>query len=254
MAWRWIPPITADGSLQMAIDSWMFQQLLAGGPPMLRLYRWSRPTVSLGRHQQRWPAHWRRLQEQGQIDLVRRPTGGRAVLHAGAITYALVQRSQQRRRGDAYRHACQWLQLAFANVGEPLHFGAAAAASLQQRSNCFGTATTADLVTSSGSKRIGSAQCWQGEVMLQHGSILLDPPAGLWQELFGVVPPALAALPVTWAQWERCLRDAARDGLCGGALMAGCLSPKEWGAVLALQRSPLASTTRATEASPMPRG
>ena len=42
----------------MAIDGWMLKQLQLGGPSMLRLYRWSAPALSLGRHQQRWPEHW----------------------------------------------------------------------------------------------------------------------------------------------------------------------------------------------------
>ena len=78
-AWRWLAPLTADGATQMAIDQWMLDQLVAErSGPMLRLYRWSRPTLSLGRHQQQLEPHWLELAEAGQIQLVRRPTGGRA--------------------------------------------------------------------------------------------------------------------------------------------------------------------------------
>jgi lipoate-protein ligase A len=215
----------------MAIDRWMLQQLLAGGPPVLRLYRWSVPALSLGRHQQRWPAPWR----DEPLELVRRPSGGRAVLHAGELTYALAFTPQTRDREAVYRHCCQWLQQALAQAGEPLHFGQASPAAAAQRSSCFATATAADLVSARGAKRIGSAQLWHGPALLQHGSLLLDPPAALWQRLFQADPPELAPLPWSAAQLEQQLRRAAAEHLCGGELLSQTLSPQEWAAVRALE-------------------
>lgn len=215
----------------MAIDRWMLQQLLAGGPPVLRLYRWSAPALSLGRHQQRWPAPWR----DEPLELVRRPSGGRAVLHAGELTYALVFTPQTRDREAVYRHCCQWLQQALAQAGEPLHFGQASPAAAAQRSSCFATATAADLVSARGAKRIGSAQLWHGPALLQHGSLLLDPPAALWQRLFQADPPELAPLPWSAPQLEQQLRRAAEEHLCGGELLSQTLSPQEWAAVRALE-------------------
>jgi lipoate-protein ligase A len=215
----------------MAIDRWMLQQLLAGGPPVLRLYRWSAPALSLGRHQQRWPAPWR----DEPLELVRRPSGGRAVLHAGELTYALVFTPQTRDREAVYRHCCQWLQQALAQAGEPLYFGQASPAAAAQRSSCFATATAADLVSARGAKRIGSAQLWHGPALLQHGSLLLDPPAALWQRLFQADPPELAPLPWSAAQLEQQLRRAAEEHLCGGELLSQTLSPQEWAAVRALE-------------------
>ena len=215
----------------MAIDRWMLQQLLEGGPPLLRLYRWSAPSLSLGRHQQRWPAHWR----GAGVELVRRPSGGRAVLHAGELTYALVLRPEQGDRAAVYRHCCHWLQEALALAGEPLQFGEVSPAAAAQRSSCFATATAADLVSASGAKRIGSAQLWHRGALLQHGSLLLDPPVPLWQELFGADPPPLAPLAWSADQLEQQLRQAAEQHLCGGALIAQPLSPAEWEAVRALE-------------------
>ena len=215
----------------MALDRWMLQQQLAGGPPMLRLYRWSVAALSLGRHQQRWPAAWR----EEAVELVRRPSGGRAVLHAGELTYALVFRPPTRDRKAVYRHCCQWLQQALAQAGEPLQFGQASPAAAAQRSSCFATATAADLVTTSGAKRIGSAQLWHGPALLQHGSLLLEPPAALWQRLFQVDPPALVPLPWGPEQLEQQLRLAAEEHLCPEGLIAQPLSPEEWAAVRALE-------------------
>ena len=215
----------------MALDRWMLQQLLAGGPPMLRLYRWSVPALSLGRHQQRWPSAWR----QEAVELVRRPSGGRAVLHAGELTYALVFRPPTRDREAVYRHCCQWLQQALAQAGEPLQFGQASPAAAAQRSSCFATATAADLVTTRGAKRIGSAQLWLGPALLQHGSLLLEPPAALWQQLFQADPPALAPLPWGPEQLEQQLRQAAEEHLCPEGLITQPLSPDEWAAARALE-------------------
>lgn len=258
VAWRWIPLITADGASQMALDAWLLEELVAGrSGPVLRLYRWSRPTLSLGRHQQRLEPHWLELAAAGQLDLVRRPSGGRAVLHGGELTYALVQRPASSRRLEAYSQACGWLQLAFARAGQPLQFGAASAVAAGRQSNCFASSTSADLVDATGCKRIGSAQLWRGPLLLQHGSLLLAPPPQLWRQVFGEDPPALPALPWSAAELEQQLRQAAAEQLCAGPLLDQPLSPDEWQAVQAgrgVYASPLASIARATGASIIPSG
>jgi lipoate-protein ligase A len=219
--WRWIPPLLADGARQMAIDGWMLEQLAGGAPPMLRRYRWSRPTLSLGRHQSRLEPHWPALQQAGLIDLVRRPSGGRAVLHAGELTYALAWRPPSQRRQEAYGLSCRWLQAAFAGLALPLQFGTVAAAEARGRASCFASGTAADLVHANGAKRIGSAQLWRGPALLQHGSILLAPPAALWQQVFSEPPPALPPLPpgLSAGALETLLRQAAEEHLCRAPLL-----------------------------------
>jgi lipoate-protein ligase A len=237
--WRWIPPITAPGATQMAIDRWLLDQVAAGADPCLRLYRWSTPTLSLGRHQRRIEPHWQALAEQGRITLLRRPSGGRAVLHAGELTYALACRPASPQRQRAYRACCQWLLEAFAQLGVPLQWGGGPAGGrfveAQGRSSCFATATGADLIHADGAKRIGSAQLWRGGLVLQHGSLLLDPPADLWQAVFGGPPPALAPLPTGGDGLEALLRRCAEAALCGGALRERPLAPEEWGQIEALE-------------------
>lgn len=259
--WRWIPPIQADGPTQMALDRWMLDQLAAGAAPMLRLYRWSRPTLSLGRHQHRLDAHWPGLVDADVLDIVRRPSGGRAVLHAGDLTYALVCRPGSQRRPQAYAEACRWLCEAFAQLGQPLRIGASSAAASAAasppdhgRSSCFASSTAADLVHANGAKRIGSAQLWQGPFLLQHGSLLLSPDAGLWQRVFGDAPPCLPPLTLQGAELEALLVASAQQHLCAGGLREQPLSAAEWQAVRARQASSPACIDRATGASPMPRG
>ncbi|MEB3351581.1 MAG: lipoate--protein ligase family protein [Cyanobacteriota bacterium] len=209
---RWIPPLVLGGAWQMAIDGWLHER----GQAMLRVYRWSRPTLSLGAHQQRLPAHWWALQEQGLIELVRRPSGGRAVLHSGDLTYALVWPDPPGRRLEAYAEACRWLQAAFAELGQPLQLGrepARGAAGGRRGGNCFASGTAADLVHPDGSKRIGSAQYWRRGVLLQHGSIQLAPDRRLWRDLFGDDPPPLAPLPLAGQDLEDLLRRCASQHL-----------------------------------------
>ena len=119
------------------------------------------------------------------LSLVRRPSGGRAVLHAGDLTYALVGSSFQGRRREVYERLCQFLIQGFKTLGMPLVMGQAGRGYIHQP-NCFGTATAADLVqVDTGAKLIGSAQLWREGALLQHGSILLRPEKALFEQVFG---------------------------------------------------------------------
>lgn len=195
------------GVWQMACDDWLLEQ----GLPAFRLYRWCRPTLSLGFHQRRLPHHWLELARSGVIELVRRPSGGGAVLHGFGLTYALIWPAPPAGRAEAYRQACQWLQLAFAELGQPLRFGDAPAA--LGAANCFASSTAADLVDAAGHKRVGSAQLWRRGQLLQHGEILLNPPPQLWHDLFGGAAPELAPLPLTETALEAQLLAAALQAL-----------------------------------------
>ena len=168
---------------------------------------------------------------------MRRPSGGRAVLHAGELTYALVQPALSGRRVDTYTQACQWLQQGFAALGQPLQFGQAGGGEAQQRSSCFATSTAADLIHGNGAKRIGSAQLWRQGYVLQHGSVLLNPPPELWQRVFGEAPPALQPPALSWPQLAEALRRSAEQHLCAGALQEQPLTAAEWEAVERLSPS-----------------
>lgn len=207
---RWLPPCTLPGAWQMAIDAWLLEQIGRGARsgPLLRFYHWSQPTLSLGKHQRAIDDHWLHLAQQGHIALVRRPTGGSAVLHGGDLTYALLWPNPPRQRREAYRLCCRWLQEAFAAMGQPLEFGDSPARADQP--NCFASSTAADLVHPGGLKRIGSAQMWRGRSLLQHGSVLLEPDGVLWPAVFGEPSPELPPLPLRGEALEDHLLAAAR--------------------------------------------
>lgn len=170
----------------MALDQWLFQQCTKGEhPPVLRFYTWSPAAISLGKNQQRWPQHWRQLTwNQQPVELVRRPSGGRAVLHQGDLTYMLVTNQPSGNRRQAYRALCEFLIQGWKSLGVSLRFGGAGRGYTAQP-NCFAIATDADLVLADGTKLIGSAQAWQGTTVLQHGSMRLQPDPSLYVQVFG---------------------------------------------------------------------
>lgn len=205
--WRLIPVIDAPGSFQMALDSWLLDRHRQGSiPPTLRFYTWSSPTISLGYHQRRYPPHWDGLCWRGQlVPTVRRPTGGRAVLHAGDLTYSVVSSGWRGDRAQVYRRLCGFLIEGWRSLGVPLHFGTGNRRHYVRHASCFATATPADLLTETGAKLVGSAQLWRGQHVLQHGSMRLNPDPELERLVFGAVQPA--------AQFPATLRELARSPL-----------------------------------------
>jgi lipoate---protein ligase len=151
--WRLIPPLETTGEIQMAIDSWLLQQYSLGHiSPTLRFYTWSHPTISLGYHQRHYPEHWTNLIWQDRsLDLIKRPTGGRGVLHQGDLTYAIIGSGFVGNRLQVYQQICQFLIDGWRSLGVDLCYGTAGKGYIHNP-NCFGTATSADLVCIDGYK------------------------------------------------------------------------------------------------------
>ena len=247
----------------MAIDAWLLDQLLdpfrqppgTGSPPVagvLRLYRWSRPTLSLGFHQRRIAPRWIELQRRGELDLVRRPSGGRAVLHGGDLCYALIWPGASGSRQEVYQRACHWLQQAFAGFGLPLRFGRPLRAAGQPLGEaapgCFSSQTAADLIDASGQKRVGSAQLWRRGCLLQHGSIPLAPSPQLWRRVLAEAPPA--PLPIDADALIAALRRAAEVHLLPELSPGQACSLEPW----ELSATELASIAASQAAQERPEG
>ncbi len=217
-AGRLIAPFQGPGALQMAIDDWLLNQVIAGSSPgILRFYTWEPAAVSLGYHQSPWPELAIALQTAPRhLECVRRPTGGRAVLHQGDLTYAialpLARRSRQQMYAlicDAWISACQslGLHLQYGNVSKGYH----------HQTNCFALATPADLVTVAGYKLIGNAQLRREHCVLQHGSIRLWPDPALDQAILGqtskLLQSPVAIPPYPAEAWLQQLMQAATAAL-----------------------------------------
>lgn len=238
-SWRLIPLLKASGSIQIAIDRWLLTQHQAGNhPPVLRFYTWASPTISLGYHQRRWHKSWQQLTWQEMpIPLVRRPTGGRAVLHQGDLTYMVVMSGLTGKRVDTYQAICEFLIQGWRSLGVELHYGSMGR-DYARNPNCFGTATNADLVCADGYKLIGSAQLHRGGAILQHGSIRLQPDAGLFTQVFGEAAPIPENLAIAQPQKDliptvvAALTNAAAD--CFNIqFVQQPLSNQEWQEILA---------------------
>ena len=198
--WRFVPPICASGRVQMAIDNWLFEQHVRGGhPPTLRFYTWHPVAISLGYHQRQYPDSWNHLTwNQQPIELIRRPTGGRAVLHQGDLTYAVVMSGLPSNRRQAYQQICAFLIQGWRSLGVELFYGQAGRGYIHNP-NCFSTATTADLVLSNGFKLIGSAQLRRGDTVLQHGSMRLHQNTDLFSTVFAEQETQIPHCPIELA-------------------------------------------------------
>ncbi|NMG22434.1 lipoate--protein ligase family protein [Brasilonema bromeliae] len=225
----------------MAIDSWLLKQHQSGHPPALRFYTWSPPAISLGYHQHKYPEYWQHLVWQGEkVDLVRRPTGGRAVLHQGDLTYAVVTSGVTSgmtsgfvgSRVQVYQKICEFLIQGWRSLGIQLQYGTAGRGYIHNP-NCFGTATGADLILPDGTKLIGSAQVRRGGAILQHGSIRLQPSAELFTQVFGTESFSPVHLPQN-LDIEKIIVAliAAAEDCFGMELEVQPLSESEWEAIL----------------------
>jgi lipoate-protein ligase A len=174
--YRFLDTGTQDAALNMAIDeALLLRHLESQTPPTLRVFRWTRPSISLGRFQQvEREIHLERCEQEG-IALVRRPTGGRAVYHRDEFTYSFVSgRAYGIPAGivAAYAYLAQGLIAALAQIGVHAELSEGRV-SKQPSAACFASSTQADL-TSGGFKLIGSAQVWKEDALLQQGSLPID--------------------------------------------------------------------------------
>jgi lipoate-protein ligase A len=182
-----------DAATNMAIDEAILEANLdKDAPPTLRLYEFTPPAVSIG-YSQRLDSKTIKNIDASGFAIVRRPTGGRAVLHKNDLTYSFVGSSRQVGVDrdnilstsviGSYKQICQGLILAFKQLGLTLEFGRGKSLR-SDKVDCFEAVTIADLHYQ-GRKLVGSAQVRRRHAVLQHGSIILDQAQGLMQELIG---------------------------------------------------------------------
>ncbi len=173
---RFLNTQVQDAAMNMAIDESVLTHHLNGEvPPTLRVFRWSQPSISLGRFQSiEREIVSERCQQLG-IALVRRPTGGRAVYHHDEFTYSIINsKSYGVPPGvvAAYAYLAQGLLAALRLLGVQAELSDERV-SKHPSAACFSSSTQADL-TSGGFKLIGSAQVWKDDALLQQGSLPLD--------------------------------------------------------------------------------
>ena len=170
-----------SGSKNMEIDAQMLENAISSSEKdiLFRLYGWSPKCISLGRNQKDDFL-------TGEIDAVRRLTGGRALLHDDEITYCCVAPADVIPNGqsvvDSYKYISGILIDFFKTLGVELDFGENKRVSTHY-DYCMLLSTGAD-VCYKGQKIIGSAQCRKNGYILQHGSILFGYDKSLLENLF----------------------------------------------------------------------
>lgn len=179
---------TKTGEENMQIDSDLLEYAIKNKleEPIFRLYGWKPACVSLGRNQNDDFLDKEYLKKCG-IDVVRRLTGGRALLHDNEITYSYICPISYLEHGEhivsSYKEICQIFINKFKTIGIDIDFGT----QKQVKTGfdyCMLVSTGADLCYR-GKKLIGSAQCRKHGYILQHGSILYDYDKNLLEKIFG---------------------------------------------------------------------
>lgn len=183
-----LPYNTNSGQINMDIDSQLLDNAIQKQikEPVFRLYGWMPACVSLGRNQDEGFLN-KKLLEKHNIDVVRRLTGGRALLHDNEITYSFVCPVSYLEHGEhvvsSYKEISQILIDKFKKIGINLDFGTSKSVKTGF-DYCMLISTGADLCYNN-KKLIGSAQCRKNGYILQHGSILYDYDRKLLEEIFG---------------------------------------------------------------------
>jgi lipoate-protein ligase A len=181
----------------MALDEALMSRARQTGEWALRIYAWSAPTISLGRNQSAMRQYDREhIRAQG-LAVVRRPTGGRAILHHREITYSVTAPTDAAgTERESYSRINRLLVHALTNMGVT-----ASVAPRTERARtpdatpCFERPAEGEL-TFDGRKIAGSAQWRSDGALLQHGSILVDDDQSQLTE-FSLSPQPNLPAPAT---------------------------------------------------------
>lgn len=204
------PP--ADGAWNMAVDLALLDVARAENIGVLRVYGWRRPTVSFGRNEAVAGLLTPAALQQSDFDFVRRPTGGRALLHHREVTYSVTMPlAQDIRWGAAYAATNALLLEAMIRLGIPASLGRPASATapaanredassdLRMSEVCFSGIAEGEVAIES--RKLVASSVWRDRnAYLQHGSILVfDDQLSLMTALGGAIStPKPAAVLSDW--------------------------------------------------------
>jgi lipoate-protein ligase A len=202
-AWRLLVTEPLDGATNMALDEALLRSRIAGaGPPTVRLYAWRPATVSLGYAQPLEATVDRARCAALGVAIVRRPTGGSAILHEPPdreLTYSVVARADDVPGGadvlDTYRLLGGGLVRGLRRLGVPAELAGLGRDRRRPGAPAFCFARTgAYEVVVAGRKLVGSAQRRQRGAFLQHGTVPLAVDPARLRAVFPGEPDPLAAM------------------------------------------------------------
>jgi lipoate-protein ligase A len=179
--WRLLCDYPMDGRSNMAIDEAILDAVCAGdAPPTLRLYAWAPACLSLGHGQPPGDADRARINALGW-DAVRRPTGGKAILHADELTYSVALPADHPLAAggilESYQRISRALMAALDGLGLPTQAERGPHGLKPTGAVCFEIPSHYE-ITAYGRKLIGSAQTRRKAGLLQHGSLPLSGDLG----------------------------------------------------------------------------
>jgi lipoate-protein ligase A len=178
----------------MARDVALQARAARTGETVFSIYSWTRPTVSFGRNQTASGLYDLEKIRSAKLDVVRRPTGGRAILHHREVTYSVTAPLEGASLHETYSSINRILQLGLSTLGVLVEAAAGSErAEAPSVKPCFETPAKGELIAA-GAKLVGSAQWRENGALLQHGSILVDDDQS---SLMG-----LSATPVTSEHWS----------------------------------------------------
>lgn len=213
MLWRYFPPADGPGAFNMAADVAILEAIRAGDSvPVLRFYRWAPPCVTLGKFQQAAGNVRLAVCAQSGIDVARRPTGGRAILHDNEVTFSVIIPERDLPGTiagvmDAYRVLGAAMAAGLRRLGLPAELvehnattrsGDASAMTTSGNPACFAAKARCDLMVN-GKKIIGSAQLRKDGIILQQNSLPLSIDFPAWGQVF------------YRSDWEAVARESAVD-------------------------------------------
>ncbi|MFI5250839.1 MAG: biotin/lipoate A/B protein ligase family protein [Bacteroidota bacterium] len=179
MTWRFLNTGFHTGQFNMEFDEALVHQMHENpAHPILRVYCWRPYAISIGYNQHESDFNLEKLTNYN-IDIVRRPTGGRAILHANELTYSVVIPLEKKSPREMYRYINEGLlgglkiigiNAGLTGIDDPLSALYKDPASVP----CFASSAKSEIKYKN-KKLVGSAQRRYGDVILQHGSLLLGP-------------------------------------------------------------------------------
>lgn len=197
---------------------------------VLRIYGWSHPTLSFGRNQPAKDRYGSFAAAQLDGHVVRRPTGGREVLHDRELTYSVVLPS--RALGgprSTYRTLNATLVEAIQSLGVPARLARSDGPSPQLDAGACFREPMSDEIEAAGRKLVGSAQARIGDVLLQHGSLPIQPPSLGLESLrsAGTSLSELLSESVSFSAVAEAVESAMTRAL-GGLWRRGRVRVREW--------------------------
>jgi lipoate-protein ligase A len=232
-----------DGAANMALDEALLQgRLDRSSPPTIRFFAWDPPAISLGYGQALDERMDLREARRLGIDLVRRPTGGSAILHEGPdleLTYSVVGAAGDFPGADDLLATYRWIGAALAaglsRLGAPVEMVPAQPSDPgSMPAFCFARTGSYELEVD-GRKLVGSAQRRQGTGFLQHGSVMLGARPERLRRVFAAQADPLAGMTTLEAvMGRRPSFDETAEALAQGfreahgiALQRAGLDPRE---------------------------